>query len=107
MGIGKANGQSAQQVARQVGAAPSARFLPLGDTGLTVEFGIAIDPALNAAVRSLDAALHAAPPPGLIETVPTFRSLLVHYDPLATSQADLARAIETLLHRPALASAPS
>jgi KipI family sensor histidine kinase inhibitor len=103
MGIGKASGQSAQQA----GAAPSVRFLPLGDTGLTVEFGTAIDPALNAAVRSLDAALHAAPPPGLIETVPTFRSLLVHYNPLATSQADLTRAIETLLHRPGLASAPS
>ncbi len=31
--------------------------------------------------------------PGIVETVPTYRSLLVHYDPLQTSQAVL---IETL-----------
>jgi KipI family sensor histidine kinase inhibitor len=35
--------------------------------------------------------------PGVIETVPTFRSLLVHYDPLATTRAELERALASLL----------
>ncbi|MCK0197303.1 5-oxoprolinase subunit PxpB [Ancylobacter sp. 6x-1] len=46
-----------------------------------MEFGAAIDPALNALVHRAAARIAADPPPGVIETVPTFRSLLVHYDP--------------------------
>jgi KipI family sensor histidine kinase inhibitor len=57
------------------------RFLPVGDTALTVEFGDAIDPAINAAVIALDLALAAAELPGIIETVPTYRSLLICYEP--------------------------
>ncbi|MEM7750970.1 MAG: allophanate hydrolase subunit 1, partial [Pseudomonadota bacterium] len=34
---------------------------------------------------------------GVIEAVPTYRSLLVQYDPLVTTQADLTRAIEPLI----------
>ncbi|WP_119459987.1 5-oxoprolinase subunit PxpB [Rhodospirillaceae bacterium SYSU D60014] len=76
------------------------RFLPSGDTALLVEFGAAIDRALNDRVLQLRAAIRDAKPAGVIETVPTFRSLLVHYDPLQTTAADLTRAIEALLdHR--------
>lgn len=75
------------------------RFLAVGDRALAVEFGDAIDRALSADVLRLDRAMRAAPPAGIIETVPTFRSLLVHYDPLATSGADLERAITVLLER--------
>lgn len=65
------------------------RLLPAGDAALSVEFGDAIDPALNARVHALDRALAADPPPGLIETVPTYRSLLVYFDPLTTDAAAL------------------
>ena len=34
----------------------------------------------------LDRAIAQPPPAGVVETVPTFRSLMVHYDPLATSR---------------------
>ena len=57
------------------------RFLPVGDTALTVEFGEAIDPAINAAVMALDRALAAAEIAGITETVPTYRSLLICYEP--------------------------
>jgi KipI family sensor histidine kinase inhibitor len=57
------------------------RFLPVGDTALTVEFGDAIDPAINAAVMALDIALAAAELPGIVETVPTYRSLLICFEP--------------------------
>ena len=57
--------------------APALRFLPCGDAAVTVEFGTAIDPALSARVLALDAILDAEKPVGLIETVPTYRSLMV------------------------------
>jgi KipI family sensor histidine kinase inhibitor len=64
------------------------RILPCGDSALAVEFGEAIDPAVNARVLALDAAL--AGRAWLVETVPTYRSLLVHYDPVAIRFADLS-----------------
>jgi KipI family sensor histidine kinase inhibitor len=57
------------------------RVLPLGDSALTLEFGDRLDPILNARVRALDRALAERPFPGLRESVPTHRSLLVLYDP--------------------------
>ena len=75
------------------------RFLSVGDRALTIEFGDVIDRGLSREVLRLDRAIRAAPPAGVVETVPTFRSLTVHYDPLATSRADLERAIAGLLDR--------
>jgi KipI family sensor histidine kinase inhibitor len=72
------------------------RFLPAGDTGLVVEFGDRIEPGLIAQVRALDRALSARPPAGVIETVPSFRSLLIHYDPLETDGAALMAAVNAL-----------
>ncbi|MDO4260576.1 MAG: 5-oxoprolinase subunit PxpB [Eubacteriales bacterium] len=57
------------------------RILPAGDCALTVEFGNAIDEALNRKVQRLNENLKRADIPGIVETVPTFRSLMVTYDP--------------------------
>lgn len=65
------------------------RIRPLGEAALSVEFGDHIDDALNARVHALDAALSAAPLPGQTETVPSYRALLVVFDP---ERADLAAA---------------
>ena len=69
------------------------RVLPLGEAALSVEFGDRIDAALNARVHALAATLAAAPLPGQIETVPSYRALLVAFDP---DRADLAAARERL-----------
>jgi KipI family sensor histidine kinase inhibitor len=58
------------------------RFLAAGDGAVTIEFGDEIDPAVNARVLALDAALRACQVAGVIETVPTYRSLLVQFNPL-------------------------
>ena len=79
---------------------------PVGDTALTVELGDTIDPVLNARVRSLDERLHADPPAGLVETVPTFRSLLVLYDPERASFADMAAAVSRSIPSLAEVSTP-
>jgi KipI family sensor histidine kinase inhibitor len=67
------------------------RILTAGDSALVVEYGRTIDPGVNARVRGLDAALGAAGTRGIIETLPTYRSLIVHYDPLVVSHAALER----------------
>jgi 5-oxoprolinase (ATP-hydrolysing) subunit B len=73
------------------------RFLPVGDTALTVEFGNAIDPVINAAVIALDIALAASELPGIVETVPTYRSLLVCYEPGELPYQTLVDAVRELL----------
>ena len=74
----------------------SPRFLAAGDAALVVEFGTVVDPALIAAVQALDRAVAAAKLPGVVETVPSFRSLMIHYDPLVTSSAALVEAVAAL-----------
>ena len=72
-----------------------ARFLVAGDSAIVVEFGDAIDDRVNDLVYSLAAALEDAPP-WLVELVPTYRSLLVQYDPLAAGYTDVADHLERL-----------
>jgi KipI family sensor histidine kinase inhibitor len=64
-----------------VATLPPPRLLPSGDSAVTVEFSRTIDDDANQRVLALDRALAAAPIDGIIEAVPTYRSLLVHYDP--------------------------
>ncbi len=65
------------------------RVLPAGDTALVVEFGDRIDRELSTAVLSLAHALDAERIAGVVETVPTFRSLMIHYEPLVLPAASL------------------
>lgn len=82
------------------------RILPAGDGALVVEFGDGIDPALNDRVLSLYRLLEADPPPGVEELVPTYRSLLILYDPLVTTPAALSVAVRGLAGAPATGVAP-
>jgi len=75
------------------------RFLPAGDRGLVVEFENALSLEVNARVRTLGLALESARLPGLVEVVPTYRSLGVEFDPLETSCAVLQGQIEGVLAR--------
>ena len=73
------------------------RFLCAGDTALVVEFGERIDRALSDRVLRLSAKLRDAKLAGVVETVPTYRSLMVHYDPLQTDHASLQERVAALL----------
>jgi KipI family sensor histidine kinase inhibitor len=74
---------------------PDLRILACGDAALSVEFGDTIDPTLNARVLALDARVGEGVA-GVVETVPTYRSLLVHYDPVATDFESLRTALAVL-----------
>lgn len=74
----------------------TARFLASGDTALVVELGDSIDRRVSEQVLGLAGRIRRAALAGVIEIVPTFRSLMVHYDPLRSSAAELTAAIEAL-----------
>lgn len=82
------------------------RILPVGDAALTVELGDRLDQDLNRQVHALDAVLRVHPFPGLIETVPTYRSLLVMYDPLIANEAVVREALEHALQEMESSSLP-
>ena len=78
---------------------PQARFLRSGDTALVVEFGDRVDLDISARVLSLAGLIEAEAIPGVVEVVPTFRSLMVHYEPLALLHADLEQRLGPLIER--------
>src|SRR5207247_1564600 len=71
--------------------AVSVRFLPAGDLAVLVEFDEEISVEVNTRVRALEFLIQQKGLTGVVETVPTFRSLLVYYDPRAVGY-DAARA---------------
>jgi inhibitor of KinA len=73
------------------------RFLPCGDTALAVELGDQVDRRISALVLALAARVKAAAIAGIAELVPSFRSLLIHYDPLTVSQVQLKERLVPLL----------
>src|SRR6266700_4031097 len=76
------------------------RLLPSGDAAITVEFARNIDDVANQCVLALDRALAEAPVSGVTETVPTYRSLLVHYDPTEIGFDALGEKLVSLARRP-------
>jgi 5-oxoprolinase (ATP-hydrolysing) subunit B len=76
------------------------RLLPSGDSAITVEFSRTIDDAANRRVLALDRTLSREPVAGVTETVPTYRSLLVHYDPLRIDFEALSGKLATLAQLP-------
>lgn len=77
------------------------RLLPSGDSAITVEFSRNIDDAANQRVLALDRTLAREPVSGVTETVPTYRSLLVHYDPEQIDFDALGEKLVSLAQRPA------
>ncbi len=76
-----------------------ARLQPVGDRGLLVEYGDAITPEINRKVRVMALALEQVGPAGMLEVIPTYRSLLIIYDPMKTGVAELGQAINDLEDR--------
>ena len=72
------------------------RFLPAGDQALVVELGDTIDPHTNRRVHGLMDAIERAEVPGVFDLVPTYRSILVYYDPMRTSLSALQARVSEL-----------
>ena len=78
-----------------------------GDMGLLVSFGDIYAPKINNAVLAFDRAFGETPRQGVIETVPTFRSLLIRFDPAELSFEALTDQCQTLLDRQDWYKAPA
>ncbi|WP_323718006.1 5-oxoprolinase subunit PxpB [Paracoccus aminovorans] len=78
-------------------AGDGALFRPAGDGALVVELAEVIDPAVNARIIALAGAVEAAAIPGVTEIVPTYRSLLLRYEPGVIRGAALESLLRDLL----------
>lgn len=74
------------------------RFLPAGDQCLVVEMGNAISPEINRRVRDLTVSIERAGISGIFDLMPTYRSLLIYYDPLVMPASQLQERLESLEH---------
>jgi inhibitor of KinA len=75
------------------------RLRAVGDRGVLVEYGDAIDPDINRKVRVAGLALEMEELDGIEEIIPSYRSLLIVYDPMKTDLVVLKRALESLENR--------
>ena len=75
------------------------RFLLSGDSAVTVEFGNEISEHINAQIRAFSIALTESKLPGIVELVPTYRSLMVHYDPEVIPYGVLVKKLKGLLNQ--------
>jgi inhibitor of KinA len=62
---------------------PAPRFFPMGDQALIVEFGDRIDRALSAHIAAIAQRLRDARPIGVLDIVPAYATLALHFDPAA------------------------
>jgi len=72
------------------------RYLPSGDRALLVEFGDTINSVTNLRVIALAKAMTKAAIKEVEEIVPTYRSLLVRYNPLETTYEQLVFRIKDI-----------
>lgn len=74
------------------------RLIPAGDTAILVQFENEISPENNSRVQSLAAMISDVAVPGVIETIPTYSSLLVNYDPTVVTFAELSQTLNSLTY---------
>ena len=89
----------------------SIKFLPCGDTALSVEFGREVDPLINAQVMAFDEEIQKLRVSGdlaaIVETIPSFRAILVSYDPLQIRQSQVIEKLKSIPVRKAEARKPT
>jgi KipI family sensor histidine kinase inhibitor len=73
-------------------------FLDAGDTALVIQYGEVVDVSINRIVRQLAHAVKQLYMPGIIDIVPTMRSLMIHYDPLSLSKQGVIGAVQRVLY---------
>ena len=65
------------------------KFLAAGDRAIVIELGDEISIECNRRVHSLHKAIFRADLPGVVDVIPTYRSILVEYDAMQVSYADI------------------
>ena len=86
---------------------PRTRYVVAGDQNMVVEFGDEVDITLNQKVHNMTSAIEQARFDGVTELIPTYRSILVNYDPSIISFAALQDKLKALENRLDFSSLPS
>src|SRR5215471_16193961 len=76
------------------------RLVRAGDSAVVVEFEERIDAAINMRAVRLAAAVEGARIAGVLDVVPTFRSVAVFFDPLRTEYVQLTRFLDEHARQP-------
>ena len=72
---------------------------PVGDCAISIDFGQVIDPKINRHIRQTVERIQALQLDGIIELVPTYCALLLQYDAMLYSYAELCNIIEPTLEQ--------
>lgn len=72
------------------------KYVASGDSALNMEFGNSINEEINKRIRAMTYAIEKNKIDGIIETVPTYRSLMIHYNPLIIGYDDLVCLLKEL-----------
>ena len=72
------------------------KIMPAGDRGMVAEFGNVISIQINDQVQQLKKCLSNEQIQGVLELQPTFRSLMIYYDPLKISYEELEKRVRIL-----------
>jgi KipI family sensor histidine kinase inhibitor len=86
---------------------PETRYLVAGDQNVVVEFGDEVDMTLNQKVHNVVSAVKQARFDGVRELIPSYRSILINYDPSIISFAALQGKLKALENRLDFSSLPS
>ena len=71
-------------------------FRSVGDRGLLMELSETINEVTNQRIRALCDSLQICAPKGVVEVIPTYRSLIVTYDPVRTTPEPIRRYLSAL-----------
>lgn len=78
------------------------RIIPANDSSILIEFGDSIDYSINAQVYALQTEIEqSALVDAVIETIPSYRSLLIEYDVGRLNDADIRDQVSVLVERTA------
>ncbi len=86
---------------------PKSRRLFLGESGLVLEYGNRIDPDIFGRVLLTASVIRDRRVAGILNVVPTYRSLLVEFDPLTISLEKLYAVIDDIENNLSDAEAPT
>lgn len=72
------------------------KFIPAGDKSLVMEFGNSISPVINAKIRNMINTLDESKLTFISEVIPTYRSILIIYDPILVEYKELVNTLKEM-----------
>ena len=72
------------------------KYLSAGDKAVVMEFGNEISKDINAKIRNVVKSVEEAKVDGIVELLPTYRSLMIMYDPLKIEYSELILTLDSM-----------